>query len=278
MATADGSRNRPMAIALRAVQGVSVGDPIGGAATVAAVAVDAGARRQAIGRGDDVGPACGRGRAERRGVSAVHDDPPGRRAERQADRVIVAHIDGCWPRNLDSLRCDPGHALPICSMVPDPCEHSQRHERPGARGSSSAVPSPPRSWLASPASPARPRAPPTTTTRHRPRPTSSWRGRPAPPPAPRRRRRRPAARSSATNAAIGTVTVRSDNPEFVGAVTSRSGAVAGAARDRRIGTAPGAAPVRQRRRSSASVRRLRRRQPRPRSPRAPTRSPTSSGT
>src|SRR6478672_6037457 len=50
----------------------------------------------------------------------------------------------------------------------------------------------------------------------------------------------------ATNAAIGTVTVRSSNPSFVGAVTSRTAAVAGAARDRRIGTAPGAAPVRQR--------------------------------
>jgi len=48
------------------------------------------------------------------------------------------------------------------------------------------------------------------------------------------------------NAAIGAVTVRSSNPDFVGAVTSRTDAVAGAARDRRIGTAPGAAPVRQR--------------------------------
>ena len=50
----------------------------------------------------------------------------------------------------------------------------------------------------------------------------------------------------ATNADIGTVTVRSANPAFVGAVTSRSDVVAGAARDRRIGTTPGAAPVRQR--------------------------------
>jgi lantibiotic leader peptide-processing serine protease len=49
-----------------------------------------------------------------------------------------------------------------------------------------------------------------------------------------------------TNAAIGAVTVRSSNPHFVGAVTSRTYAVAGAARDRRIGAAPGAGPVRKR--------------------------------
>jgi len=48
-----------------------------------------------------------------------------------------------------------------------------------------------------------------------------------------------------TNAAIGTVTVRSSNPSFVAAVTSRTDAVAGAARDQRIGSAPGVAPVRR---------------------------------